>query len=170
MINLNRAMIIGNVTRDVEMRYTPGGQPVSSFSVATNRRWVDSNGNSQEETEFHEVVAWGKLAEIASQVLSKGRKVYVEGRLKTRQWEGQDGIKRYRTEIIADNLIALDRPAGQAEPVEEVAPSTETVDESKVKKGKVKKEKTEEQKPSVTEDPADTSANEDDINLEDIPF
>lgn len=112
MINLNRAMIIGNLTKDPEMRYTPSGQPVTTITVATNRSWVDSSGQRQEQTEFHDVVAWGKLAEICSQILAKGRKAYVEGRLQTRSWEGQDGIKRYKTEIIADNIIALDRLGG----------------------------------------------------------
>jgi single-strand DNA-binding protein len=173
MINLNRAMILGNVTRDIEMRYTPGGQPVSSFTVATNRRWTDSSGNQQEEVEFHDVVAWGKLAEIASQVLGKGQKVYVEGRLKTRNWEGQDGVKRYKTEIIADNLIALDRPTSQEGPGEKAPNPVEDfpIEEPKEKKEKSKKsasptDNSEEIKKADEAKPA----NEGDINLEDIPF
>jgi single-strand DNA-binding protein len=108
-MNLNRAMIIGNLTRDPELRTTPNGQTVASFGVATNHSWTDSTGQRQERAEFHNVVAWGKLAEICGQYLGKGRKVYVEGRLQTREWEGQDGNKRNRTEIVAENMIMLDR-------------------------------------------------------------
>lgn len=113
-MNLNRATIIGNLTRDPELRNTAGGRAVTSFGVATNRVWTDQQGQKQEEVEFHNIVAWGKLAEICSQYLGKGRKVYVEGRLRTRDWEGQDGVKRQRTEIIADNIIMLDRAPGGA--------------------------------------------------------
>lgn len=109
MLNLNRATIIGHSTRDPELRSTPNGQSVANFSVATNRRWTDNQGQDQEETEFHDIVAWGKLAEIASQILSKGNLVYIEGRLQTRSWEGQDGNKRQRTEIIASNIINLEK-------------------------------------------------------------
>ena len=113
-MNLNRAMIIGNLTRDPEVRSTPSGQTVANFGVATNHVWTDSSGQKQEKTEFHHIVAWGKLAEICGQFLAKGRKVYIEGRLQTREWEGQDGVKRYRTEIVAENMIMLDRGNGQA--------------------------------------------------------
>lgn len=101
-------MIIGNVTRDPELRNTPSGQPVASFSVATNFSWVDQSGQKQDKAEFHNIVAWRKLAEICSQYLKKGSKVYVEGRLQTSEWAGQDGNKRYRTEIILENMIMLD--------------------------------------------------------------
>ena len=112
MYSLNRATILGNVTRDPEVRQIPSGQTVCTFGVATNRAWTDSSGQKQEAAEFHNVVAWAKLAEICGQYLARGRKVYVEGRLQTRDWEGQDGVRRYRTEIIAENVILLDR-AGQ---------------------------------------------------------
>ncbi len=108
-MNLNKAMIIGNLTRDPEVRTTPQGASVASFSVATNMVWNDANGQRQEKVEYHNVVAWRKLADICAQYLRKGSKVYIEGRLQTRDWEGQDGIKRYRTEIVADNMIMLDR-------------------------------------------------------------
>lgn len=108
-MNLNRAMIIGNLTRDPEVRTTPNGQSVCTLGVATNRNWTDSSGNKQEDVEFHSVVAWGKLAEICGQYLGKGRKIFIEGRLKTREWQGQDGAKKQRTEIIAENMIMLDR-------------------------------------------------------------
>ncbi len=113
--SLNRAQVIGNVTRDPEVRQVGSGQMVATFSVATNRVWKDrTTGDKQEKVEFHNVVVWGKLAEIAQQYVSKGRKIYVEGRLQTRDWEGEDGVKRYRTEIVAENFILLDR-AGNPE-------------------------------------------------------
>lgn len=112
--SLNKAMVIGNLTRDPELRQTPAGHSVCSFGVATNRAWNDSSGQKQEQTEFHNVVAWGKLAEICNQYLGKGRKVYIDGRLQTRDWEGQDGVRRYRTEIIAENMIMLDRAGANA--------------------------------------------------------
>lgn len=111
-MNLNKAMIIGNLTRDPEVRTTPNGTPVATVGVATNQVWNDQNGQKQERVEFHNIVAWRKLAEICGQYLRKGSKVYFEGRLQTRDWVGQDGIKRYRTEIIADNMIMLDRAGG----------------------------------------------------------
>lgn len=110
-MDLNRATIIGRLTRDVEVRSTPTGKSVASVSVATSRAWTDSSGQKQKESEFHNVVMWGKLADVAGQYLRKGAKVYIEGRLKTRDWTGQDGVKRYRTEIISDNMIMLDGPA-----------------------------------------------------------
>lgn len=113
-MNLNRAMIIGNLTRDPESRTTPSGQSVCNFSVATSSQWTDSQGQKQERTEYHPIVAWGKLADICQQYLAKGRKVYVEGRLQTREWEAQDGAKKQRTEIVAENMIILDRAGGAA--------------------------------------------------------
>ncbi len=119
MSDFNQAIILGNLTRDPEIRNTPNGQTVASFGVATNRRWTDKAGEKQEATEFHNVVAWGKLAEIAGQILYKGRKVLVSGRLQTQSWDGQDGVKRSRTEIVASELSALGQgkgglPAGEA--------------------------------------------------------
>ncbi|MBD3250956.1 single-stranded DNA-binding protein, partial [Candidatus Uhrbacteria bacterium] len=114
-MSLNRAQLIGNVTRDPEVRTTTTGQSVANFSVATNAQWTDAQGQKQERSEFHNIVAWGKLGEICGQYLAKGRRVYVEGRLQTRDWETQDGQKRQRTEIVADNVIMLDRPQGASE-------------------------------------------------------
>ncbi len=114
MYSLNRATILGNVTRDPELKQIPSGQSVCSFGVATNRAWTDAAGQKQEQVEFHNVVTWAKLAEICGQYITKGKKVYVEGRLQTRDWEGQDGVRRYRTEIVADNVILLDRAGGGA--------------------------------------------------------
>ncbi|MFH1253027.1 MAG: single-stranded DNA-binding protein [Candidatus Uhrbacteria bacterium] len=109
MYSLNRATILGNLTRDPEVKQLTSGQTVCTFGVATNRSWIDAAGAKQEKAEFHNVVTWGKLAEICGQFLTKGKKVYIEGRLQTRDWEGQDGVKRYRTEIVAENVIFLDR-------------------------------------------------------------
>lgn len=105
---LNKVMLIGNLGRDPEVRSTPSGQPVASFSLATNRRWKDRDGNRQEQTEWHNIVVWGRQAEIAGQYLAKGRQIYVEGRLQTRSWEDkQSGEKKYRTEIVCDNFQML---------------------------------------------------------------
>jgi single-strand DNA-binding protein len=112
-MNLNRAMIIGNLTRDPEVRTTAGGQNVASFSVATSYNWTDAAGQKQAKTEFHNMVAWGKLADICGQYLSKGKKVYVDGRLQTREWEAQDGAKKSRTEIVVENMIMLDRAGAE---------------------------------------------------------
>ena len=100
-------MVIGNLTRDPEVRNTPNGQTVASFAVATNLVWTDASGQKQEKVEFHNIVAWRRLAEICGQYLKKGSKVYIEGRLQTRDWTGQDGVKRYRTEIVTENMIML---------------------------------------------------------------
>ncbi len=114
-MNLNRAQLIGNLTRDPENRTTPNGQTVSTFGVATSSTWKDASGQKQERVEFHNIVAWGKLADICKQYLGKGRKVFVEGRLQTREWQGTDGVKKNRTEIVADNMIMLDKaPQGSA--------------------------------------------------------
>lgn len=111
-MSLNRAMIIGNLTRDPEARTTTTGQNVASFGVATNHSWTDSAGQKQEKAEFHNIVAWGKLADICTQYLGKGRKVYIEGRIQSREWEAQDGTKKNRTEIVAETMIMLDRGNG----------------------------------------------------------
>ena len=116
-MSLNKAMIIGNLGRDPEMRYTPNGQAVTQFTVAVNRNYKDASGEWKEETEWFRVVAWGPLAERTAEYLRKGRKVYVEGRLQTRNWEGQDGQKHYTTELVASTVTGLD-----ARPREEGAP------------------------------------------------
>ena len=111
MVSVNRMIIIGNLGNEPEMRFTPNGRPVTSFSVATNRRYTTQDGERREETEWFTVVTWGKLAEQCNQFLGKGRLVYVEGRLHSHSWESQDGQKRYRNEIIADRVSFLDRQA-----------------------------------------------------------
>lgn len=142
-MDLNRATILGRLTRDPEVKTTPTGKSVANIGVATGRVWVDGAGNKQEKTEFHNCVLWGKLADIAGQYLAKGRRVYIEGRLETRNWE-KDGFKHYRTEIIVDNLIMLDSPRGAGAPAAHVA--------------------------SDATPPMPTEVIEEEIKVEDIPF
>ncbi|MBD3245043.1 MAG: single-stranded DNA-binding protein [Candidatus Moranbacteria bacterium] len=103
-MNVNKAIIVGRLTRDPEARTTPNGKSVTSIAIATSNIWKDAEGNKQEKTEYHDVVMWGRLAEIAAQYLVKGQEVYVEGRLETRNWEGKDGVTRYKTEIILSGM------------------------------------------------------------------
>jgi single-strand DNA-binding protein len=117
MANLNKVMIIGNVGTDPEMRFTPNGSPVTSFRIATSRTYTSPEGERKQETEWFTVTAWNKLAESCNQFLTKGRRAYVEGRLRTRTWEGQDGQKRTKVEVMAERVLFLDRQA--------VAPLTE---------------------------------------------
>ncbi len=109
---LNKIMVIGNLGTDPEMRYTPSGSAVTNFSLATNRSYTTSDGERREETEWFRIVAWNQLAEQVNQYLSKGRKAYVEGRLRSSSWEGQDGQTRFRNEIIANTVLFLDRAPG----------------------------------------------------------
>ena len=104
---VNKVIILGHLGSDPELRYTPSGAAVANFNVATNERWPDKEGNFQEHTEWHRIVCWRKLAEIAGEYLKKGRQVYIEGKLRTRNWEDQNGVKRYQTEIIASNMQML---------------------------------------------------------------
>lgn len=113
-MDLNKVMIIGRLTKSPETRTTPSGQSVCSFSVATNRTYTDAQGQKQEKAEFHNIVVWGKLADICAQYLTKGKRAYFEGRLQTRDWVGQDGVRRYSTDVIVDNMIMLDGPGGGA--------------------------------------------------------
>ncbi len=112
--SLNKVELIGNLTRDPELRYTPQGTAVCTFGLATNRQWTTDGGEKKEEVEFHRIVSWNKLAELCSQLLAKGRKVYVEGRLQTRKWTGQDGQERTTTEIVISDMIILDSRFAQA--------------------------------------------------------
>ncbi len=184
--SLNKVMLIGNLTRDPELRYTPNGAAVCSFRVATNRSWTPSDGGERkEETEFHRIVTWNKLAELCSQLLSKGRKIYVEGRLQTRSWETPEGERRYSTEVVAEDMVILDsrrdsqekigeesqdvpevksakaKPSSQAQA--EGKEETETQKDSK-EKGKKKDEK--EDKKNKEEDEEDKN----EIDVDDIPF
>ena len=120
--SLNKVMVIGNVGRDPEMRYLQNGTPVTNFSVAASHSWTSPDGEKREETEWFSIVAWNKLAEVCNQLVSKGRKVYIEGRLRTHSWEAQDGTKKYRTEVVASTMILLDK-----RPQSAVADDTESV-------------------------------------------
>jgi single-strand DNA-binding protein len=150
MRDLNKVMLIGNLTRDPEIRTTTSGQTVASFAVASNRSWNDAQGNRVDAVEFVDIVAWGKLAEIVGQIYRKGRRTYVEGRLQTRSWDGPDGNKRYRTEVVASDLIILDRPpaSGETTPIAASQPATD----------------------AKSETPVTTGSADDEINIEDIPF
>lgn len=155
-MNLNKAMVIGNIVRDPEMRTTPSGQNVTSFSIATNLVWKDQSGQKQEKVEFHNLVAWRRLAEIAGQYLKKGSKVYAEGRLQTRSWDDPNGVKRYRTEIVVENMIMLDRAGdnnvgGGSNDYAQPAPNSDASQPA----------------PSA---PAAASSDEEEISVEDIPF
>ena len=125
---VNKVILVGNLGRDPELRSTPSGQQVASFSLATNRKWKDRDGNRQEQTEWHNIVCWGRQAEIAGQYLTKGRQIFVEGRIQTQSWEDrQSGEKKYRTEIVCDNFQMLgqrgDQPAGASyQPEEQSSP------------------------------------------------
>jgi len=152
-MDLNKAQVIGNVTQDIELKQTPNGQNVTSFSIATNRSWTDASGTKQEQTEFHNIVLWGKLAEIANEYVTKGQKLYLEGRLQTRNWEAQDGSKRYRTEIVWENLIMLSRKD------DSIWWSNFTPPAASAPKGKTT--------PAVKKS---TPKPEEEISIEDIPF
>ncbi len=104
---LNRVMLLGNLTRDPELRYTPGGTAVCNFGLATNRRWTTSDGDEKEAAQFHRIVAWAQLAELCAQLLYKGAKTYVGGRIQYREWTGDDNVKRQTTEIVIDDMILL---------------------------------------------------------------
>ena len=175
--SLNRAQLIGNLTRDPELRYTPNGTAVCSFGLATNRSWKTETGEKREEAEFHNIVAWNKLAELCSQFLLKGRKVFVEGRLATRTWAGQDGAQRNRTEIVISDMILLDSRGPSVAPAtpEEPRETKETKgaeekkegnvskgeDEAKGKTSKISKEK---------KGKEDKEASKEEVAPEDIPF
>ena len=157
-MNLNKALLVGRLTQDPESRSTPSGQSVCSFGLATNRTWTDPQSKDKKEsTEFHNIVAWGRLAEIISQYLKKGNLALIEGRIQTRSWEDQSGNKRYKTEIIAENLQM--GPKGDSSPPRQQQAS--------------QKENTEEI-PVIEEDDNSGSSDEkkkdDDVDVKDIPF
>ena len=168
-------MLIGNLTRDVEVRYTPSGTAVATFGLATNRSWsAGEGGERQEETQFHRIVAWSKLAEICGQLLFKGRKIFVEGRLQTRKFTGQDGLQREITEIVAENMMILDTknrdgvPMGGASDDDFVGVSeaiSNQPQESAPAEEKVESPKKVAKKVEKAPEPVDDS-----VNVEDIPF
>ena len=159
--SLNKVILIGNLTRDPELRYTPKGTAVCNVGLATNRSWTTDQGEQKESVEFHRIVAWDKLAEVCSQLLFKGRRVYVEGRLQTRQWEGQDGNSRQTTEVVINNMIILDsrRTSQEGEEIAETVVKETTVkpkEKTIIKKEKAKKENNQLEK--------------EEVKVEDIPF
>lgn len=152
--SLNKVQLIGNLTRDPNLRYTPNSTAVCSFSVATNRTWTPTDGGEkQERVEYHNIVAWSKLADICGQLLHKGDKVYVEGRLQTRDWKGEDGVERKTTEIVLENMLLLQSRSGGS-----------TADDSSP--APVAKKATKSKK--VTEAPEETMSAED--IADDVPF
>jgi len=161
--SLNKVQLIGNLTRDPEIRYTNSGTPVATFGVATNKSWKDTNGELKEIAEFHNVVAWNKMAEICQQLLAKGMKVYVEGSLTTRSWETEDGSTRYKTEVRVNDMILLDSKGKQGAGLDE--PAENSSEERGNKKDK--KEKEVEEDTPITEE-EETPA-EDPLE-EDLPF
>ncbi len=160
--SLNKVMLIGNLTRDPEMRYTPQGAGICTFGVATNRSWTTDTGEKKEDVEFHNVVAWNKLAEICSQLLKKGRKVYVEGRLSTRSWQGQDGAQKQRTEVVITDMVILDRKIDEAGGEADVPEFGNQSHEAPIEESQVEKKK------SKSEPKEEVKAEE--ANEEDIPF
>lgn len=189
--SLNKVQLIGNLTRDPELRYTPSGTAVCTFGLATNRSWTTQSGELKEETEFHRIVSWNKLAELCSQLLVKGRKVYVEGRLSTRTWTGQDNVQRTTTEIVIEDMIILDSKKSMAPsaPREEgavaqvsavvaqpVPVATQTTDDTappkpkRVSTKKVEKEEVAKVEPEKVAKPAPGASTSEEINPDDIPF
>lgn len=168
--SLNRVQLIGNLTRDPELRYTPNGNAVCSFSLATNRSWTTDTGEKREESEFHRIVSWNKLAEICSQYLTKGRKVYVEGRLSTRSWQGQDGAQRSTTEVVIDDMIILDNRRTEGnKTVEEVQPEEQEKPRPQTDQPvaeKVVRPAEKEEKKKTKQEARDT----DEVVPDDIPF
>lgn len=152
-MNINKVILIGRLTSDPESRTIPSGQNVCSFGLATNRTWTNKQTNQKEEkTEFHNIVLWGRLADIASQYLNKGSLTYIEGRLQTRSWQDQSGAKKYRTEIVGENIqMGPRRTGGQAPKAEQVSTTDIPVIEEPIKEIKDNK-------------------NDEEIRVEDIPF
>ena len=170
--SLNRVQLIGNLTRDPELRYTPSGTAVCSFSIATNRNWTTDTGEKKDEVEFHRIVAWNKLAELCSQFLVKGRKVFVEGRLQTRSWAAQDGTQKQTTEIIISDMILLDSKRTTEQEV--VAAEDEAVEPSSAEategQGKSSVKQSSKAKKAEAEAVKEEAPKEDEIAPDDIPF
>lgn len=153
--SLNRVELIGNLTRDPELRYTPQGTAVCTFGLATNRSWTTDSGEKKEDVEFHKIVAWNKLGELCSQLLTKGRKVFVEGRLSTRSWTAQDGSNRTTTEIVINDMLILDSRREGVHEQEAEGPKEEPEGAPSEAPKKVSKKQ---------------EAVEEDVNPDDIPF
>ena len=163
--SLNKVTLIGNLTRDPELKYTPQGAAVCTIGLATNRQWVTESGEKKEDVEFHKLVAWNKLAEICSQLLTKGRKVFVEGRLQTRSWTGQDGAQRTTTEIVINDMIILDpkRDGAVAATTDEFDVPENIGEEPQEAPKEVKEEKKEEKKETPKKEEVKKDESEDEI-------
>ena len=157
--SINKVMLLGNLTRDPELRYTPTGTAVCTFGLATNRQWKTESGEMKDEAEFHRIVAWTKLAEICAQLLKKGSKVYVEGRLQTRSWQGQDSVQRQTTEIVISDMVLLDSkgtPASESaasleDIPEDLTPRAQEADKAEVEEKKSSKKPTAKKKEETPE-------------------
>jgi single-strand DNA-binding protein len=174
--SLNKVQLIGNLTRDPELRYTPTGAAVCTMGLATNRQWTTESGEKKEETEFHRVVSWNKLAELCSQLLAKGRKIFVEGRLRTNTWQTQDGTQRSSTEIVIEDMIILDsrRPlTAEGQPhVEEAPVSGAQQDSPPAQAVPAPPAKSKKKQADVTPVAPETKSDQpnEDVNPDDIPF
>ncbi len=151
--SLNRVQLIGNLTRDPELRYTPAGTAVCSFGIATNRSWTTESGEKRDEADFHRIVAWNKLAELCSQFLTKGKKVFVEGRLSTRNWNAQDGTQKTTTEIIISDMILLDSGIRSA-----ASTTGGQAGQGRTEVSQSQEETSEQKKPAITESTASNAA------------
>jgi len=159
-MNFNKIVVVGNLTRDPESRALPSGQTLTSFSIATNRVWNDQGGNKQQAVEYHNIVAFGKLAEICSRYLTKGQLALVEGRLQTRSWQDQSGVKKYRTEIVAENMqMGPRREGAAAKPAPDSEPQNIPQEEIPV---------IEAEEPISPAEP--NEQNKEEVNVDDIPF
>jgi len=160
-MNFNKAIIAGNLTRDPEMRNLPSGQQIANLGIASNRYYNDQQGNRQEKTEFHNIVAFGKLADICSKYLKKGMLVLVEGRLQTNNWEGKDGVKRYKTEIIMESMQMGPRPfnAEQSQSQNQEKPAQSSVSQEEIPVIETEEIITENESPEKEK-----------VNVKDIPF
>lgn len=182
--SLNKVILIGNLTRDPELRYTPAGTAVCTIGLATNRSWTTQSGDTKEETEFHRIVAWNKLGELCAQLLAKGRKIYVEGRLATHSWTGQDNVQHTTTEIVIEDMIILDSkrvvregeasvptaPLSSTETSTAVAPvSVVVADDTQTKTKKTVKKTSEKEEKKENKEEVNDSSNEN-ITPDDIPF
>lgn len=174
--SLNKVMLIGNLTRDPELRYTPSGAAVCTFGLATNRIYTASDGTKKEEAEFIKIVSWNKLAELCSQLLAKGRKVYVEGRLQTRSWETADGQSRQTTEVVIDDMRILDSKksyeegAESAEEREDPGVTLEDSGEKNESKEAKNEKKSKVEKVDKKDDKETKEKEEEELNLDDLPF
>jgi len=170
-MDLNKATIIGRLTRDPEVKTTPQGATVCSFGMATNFVWSDKQGQKQEKVEFHNIVAWRKLADICGQYLRKGSKIYIEGRLQTREWQGQDGNKRQKTEIVADNMIMLDSKGSTSYAGSPQGSQSNFSSNSTTSQQNQDKNMTPSTEPTNNDLPADNNlSKKEEVSVEDIPF